>query len=476
MAKPGEAPTYSISRRRLHPPLRPALWRVWRGITVPAGIHPGTWHSSGADRRSVRGGNSHPADIGAHRGTHRRPRARPSALSRGVCHRHGACRDGLSGGGLLLAAAPGEPSARNRPRTDNESGGCPCPGRLAARRAPRLRIRLGPGRRFRGLHRCLDHCRMGDRVAWPERRHLDAGSADAGGAVRPHACASGRGTKASGQPSRARASWTCSACPYSGSWFWWRRSSLAATLCTIRSRSFAGGRPASRRKRSACSGRCPWRPRCWCSSSSDPGCCDRLTPAAAIALAAARGGCPVVRRRFTDRCDGVVGDTAIARHHVCPAASCLHAVACPGCAGPSRRDGAGDLRDRWRRGRDRAAHADIGISLCAHGRLCLWRHERAVSRRPANRALIEKRCAPTMRLAKAEIGSTRKLWSNACCRRAFVVIAANARPVERSLAHRAWRCGGVHVAIGKIPLLSRRAASRTARSSAWAVGSLWSTT
>ena len=100
-----------------------------------------------------------------------------------------------------------------------------------------------------------------------------------------------------------------------------------------------------------------------------------------------------------------------------------------------------------------AAHADIGISLCAHGRRCLCRHERALSRRAANRALIEKRYAPTMRLAKAEIGSTRKLRSNACGGRAFVVIAANARPVERSLAHRAWRCRGIHVAIGKIPLV-----------------------
>ena len=59
----------------------------------------------------------------------------------------------------------------------------------------------------------------------------------------------------------------------------------------------------------------------------------------------------------------------------------------------------------------------------------------------------EKRHAPTMRLAKAEIGSTRKLRSNACGRRTFVVIAANARPVERSLAHRAWRRRGIHVAI-----------------------------
>ena len=58
-----------------------------------------------------------------------------------------------------------------------------------------------------------------------------------------------------------------------------------------------------------------------------------------------------------------------------------------------------------------------------------------------------------MRLATAEIGSTRKLRSNARGRRTFVVIAANARPVERSLAHRAWRCRGIHVAIRKISLV-----------------------
>ena len=191
MAKPGQVTSYSLSRRRLHPPLRPPLWGVWRGITVPAGIHSGTWYSSGVNRRSVRGGNSHPADICTHRGTHRRSRPCPSALARGVCHRHCTCGDGLSGGKLLLAAAPGEPAARIRPGSHHKSGRCPGFGCVARRGAPRLRIRLGPGRWLRRLYRCFDHCRMGDRVAWPEHCRLAAGSIDAGRSARRHACAGG---------------------------------------------------------------------------------------------------------------------------------------------------------------------------------------------------------------------------------------------------------------------------------------------
>src|SRR5262249_39093997 len=49
---------------------------------------------------------------------------------------------------------------------------------------------------------------------------------------------------------------------------------------------------------------------------------------------------------------------------------------------------------------------------------------------------------------------------NAVLRRALVVVAPNPGPIERTLAHRAGRGGGIYVAIGKITLV--QAPSRVA--------------
>ena len=328
------SPYFSIPRSRLHPPVRPPLWGVWRGIAVPAVSIQERGIPSGADRRSIRGGT-------ADRCSYRHPSRDASPivphalrlLARGRAIAAALAATGYLAAELLLGRCSwSEPAARIRPGSHRKSGRCLGSGCVTGERAPRLRIRLGPGRRLRRLYRRFDHCRMGDRVAWPEHCHLAAGSIDADGAVRPSCRVPAVGARRSNAPpiTREGIGSPCSACPCSGGWCWVASLILGSHALHgyVLGHSLEGRRRLSPNHKPALvavrSGRGAGvlRRRTLAVTTPDPGRGHRLGRSS--------GCCPMVRRRFDDRCDGAVGDTeplhgvTFALLHLAVHAGCWH--------------------------------------------------------------------------------------------------------------------------------------------------------